>query len=61
MGEVRFFGDIQQEPTSVASMVAKLAKRGVTLHFCYEAGPTGYELYRQIIGLGHRAKWSHHR
>ena len=35
-GEVRFFGDISAERASVASMVAKLAKRGVTLHFCYE-------------------------
>lgn len=52
-GEVRFFGDISAEPTSVASMVAKLAKRGAELHFCYEAGPTGYDLYRQIIALGH--------
>ncbi|HVI05385.1 MAG TPA: IS110 family transposase [Sphingomicrobium sp.] len=52
-GEVRFFGDISAEPASVASMVAKLAKRGTRLHFCYEAGPTGYDLYRQIIGLGH--------
>jgi transposase len=23
------------------------------LHFCYEAGPTGYGLYRQILALGH--------
>lgn len=52
-GEVRFFGDIASDPHSVSSMVAKLAKRGATLHFCYEAGPTGYDLYRQIIGLGH--------
>jgi transposase len=37
----------------VAAMVAKLAKRGAKLHFCYEAGPTGYELYRQILELGH--------
>jgi transposase len=55
-GEVRFFGDISSEPASVSSMVAKLAKRGATLHFCYEAGPTGYELYRQIIGLGHHCE-----
>jgi transposase len=34
-------------------MVAKLAKGGAKLHFCYEAGPTGYDLHRQIIGLGH--------
>ena len=52
-GEVRFFGDISAEPASVAAMVAKLAKRGAKLHFCYEAGPTGYELYRQILDLGH--------
>ena len=55
-GVVRFFGDISAEPTSVASMVAKLAKRGATLHFCYEAGPTGYDLYRQIMGLGHQCQ-----
>lgn len=52
-GEVRFFGDISSDPHSASSMVTKLAKKGATLHFCYEAGPTGYDLYRQIIGLGH--------
>lgn len=52
-GEVRFLGDIGSDRGSVASMVAKLAKRGGRLHFCYEAGPTGYDLYRQILGLGH--------
>jgi transposase len=52
-GEVRFFGDISSEPASVTSMVNRLSKRGGKLHFCYEAGPTGYGLYRQIIELGH--------
>ncbi|WP_131821070.1 transposase, partial [Ensifer sp. LCM 4579] len=52
-GELRFFGDISSEPASVASMVNKLSKRGAKLHFCYEAGPTGYGLYRQIVELGH--------
>ena len=52
-GEVRFFGDISAEPASVGKMVKKLAKQGARLHFCYEAGPTGYDLHRQIIGLGH--------
>jgi transposase len=55
-GEVRFFGDISSEPASVASMVAKLAKRSANLHFCYEAGPTGYELYRQLLELGHHCE-----
>lgn len=52
-GEVRFLGDISSEPAAVASMVNKLSKRGAKLHFCYEAGPTGYGLYRQILELGH--------
>jgi len=34
-------------------MVAKLAKGGAKHHLCYEAGPTGDDLHRQIIGLGH--------
>ena len=32
----------------------KLEKKHSGLHFCYEAGPTGYGLYRQIVTLGHR-------
>ena len=52
-GEVRFLGDIPSDPASVSSLVHKLAKRGAKLHFCYEAGPTGYELYRQLTAMGH--------
>jgi transposase len=52
-GEVRFYGDISAAPDVVAGMIKKLAKPGVQLHFCYEAGPTGYELYRQISHAGH--------
>lgn len=49
-GEVRFFGDNSSEP---ASMVNTLSRRGAKVHFCYEAGPTGYCLYRQIVEPGH--------
>ncbi|VTZ51296.1 Scaffold37, whole genome shotgun sequence (fragment) [Methylocella tundrae] len=52
-GEIRFFGDIDASPASIAAFATKLAKRGARLHFCYEAGPAGYDLYRQIIALGH--------
>ena len=52
-GEVRFLGDIPSDPASVSSIVQRLAKRGAKLHFCYEAGPTGYELYRQLTEMGH--------
>lgn len=53
-GEVRFFGEIDADAESVRRMVAKLAKRHAALHFCYEAGPTGYGLHRQLTKLGHQ-------
>jgi len=52
-GEVRYFGEIGADPESVRRLVAKLEKRHGRLHFCYEAGPTGYGLYRQLTKLGH--------
>lgn len=52
-GEVRFYGDISSSPGAVEVLIRKLAKAEVKLHVCYEAGPTGYELYRQILALGH--------
>jgi len=52
-GEVRFLGEIASSPARVERLVGKLASRYDKLHFCYEAGPTGYGLYRQIRELGH--------
>lgn len=51
-GEVRFLGEIDNTPEAVAKLVRKLTDRYETVQFCYEAGPTGYGLYRQILGLG---------
>ena len=50
--EVRFFGEIENTPAATANLVRKLAAKYERLVFCYEAGPTGYGLYRQITGLG---------
>ena len=52
-GEVRFWGRIPNQPEAVRKLVAKLAAKHPVLSFCYEAGPCGYGLYRQILGLGH--------
>lgn len=52
-GAVRFLGDVASSPARVERLVRKLAERHDKLHFCYEAGPTGYGLYRQIRELGH--------
>ena len=53
-GEVRYIGEIGADVESVRRLVGKLEKRHGRLHFCYEAGPTGYGLYRQLTTLGHR-------
>lgn len=52
-GEVRFYGTIASKPEAVAKLVETLSARHARLVFAYEAGPTGYGLYRQIAKLGH--------
>ena len=52
-GEIRYLGEYDTTPDAVAKLVRRLADRYEVLHFCYEAGPTGYGLYRQILALGH--------
>ena len=52
-GEVRFLGEIENTEAATAKLVRKLAAKYRRLTFCYEAGPTGYGLYRQIKSLGH--------
>src|ERR1700755_3688931 len=51
-GEVRFLGEIENTPAATAKLVRKLAAKYERLTFCYEAGPTGYGLHRQIKDLG---------
>jgi len=51
--EVRFLGEVANTPAAVEGLIRKLAGRYGKLHICYEAGPTGYRLYRQIEALGH--------
>ncbi len=47
--------EIANKPRAVAKLVGRLAQEfnGAVLLFCYEAGPCGYGLYRQLLGLGH--------
>jgi transposase len=53
LGDVRFMGDIDSSPDSVRRLIEKLSRKYAKLSFCYEAGPTGYGLHRQITDLGH--------
>ena len=52
-GAPRYYGEIPNRPESVARLVKKLSEDGELMSFCYEAGPCGYGLYRQITSLGH--------
>lgn len=50
-GEVRDLGIIANRPEAVRKLVAKLGPVE-KVRACYEAGPTGYELYWQLVKLG---------
>jgi transposase len=50
-GEVRSLGTIPNDAEAVARLVRKQGNRQ-DLSFCYEAGPTGYVLYWQLVKLG---------
>jgi transposase len=52
-GEVRYLGEIDATEAATRKLVAKLAAKYDRLTFCYEAGPTGYGLYRLIRSLSH--------
>ncbi len=52
-GQAGFFGTIANEPQVVRKLAKWLSRGGRVLRFCYEAGPCGYGLYRQLTGLGH--------
>ena len=52
-GRLEYVGEIDNTDAATRKLVGRLAARHCKLTFCYEAGPTGYGLYRLIKGLGH--------
>src|ERR1700686_2688286 len=52
-GDVLYLGEIDTTEAATRKLVTKLAAKYRRLTFCYEAGPTGYGLYRLIRKLGH--------
>jgi len=55
-GEVREYGKIANTATAMERLARKLAANGSELKFCYEAGPCGYGIQRQLSGLGHQCE-----
>jgi len=52
-GEVREYGRIANTPAALQRLVRKLGQQGAKLRFCYEAGPCGYGIQRQLSANGH--------
>ena len=52
-GEVRDYGRIANTAAALDRLVRKLGGTCVKLRFCYEAGPCGYGIQRQLSASGH--------
>jgi transposase len=51
--EVREYGQISHTPAALRRLLSKLSQPGLVLRFCYEAGPCGYGIHRQLCAAGH--------
>jgi transposase len=51
--EVRAIGTFANNADQISKLAERLGNGGRRLHFCYEAGPCGYGLHRQLTDLGH--------
>jgi transposase len=52
-GEVRVYGEIANRPNALKKLACKLVRADHDLHFCYEAGPCGYGIQRQLTDAGY--------
>src|SRR5271163_4117680 len=51
--DVREYGKVANTATALNALAAKLSRAGSELRFCYEAGPCGYGIQRQLTLAGH--------
>ena len=51
--DVRKYGKIANTAMALNALAAKLSRAGSELRFCYEAGPCGYGIQRQLTLAGH--------
>lgn len=52
-GEVYTHGQISNTPAALTRLSSKLSQNGTVLRFCYEAGPCGYGIQRQLAAAEH--------
>ena len=53
-GKVRHYGQIQNRIDAIDKLVARLKREASSLKFVYEAGPTGFGLYRHLTRKQHQ-------
>jgi len=53
-GEPEYRGEIAHTPKALGKLVERLSQEsgGEVMLWCYEAGPCGYGVYRQLLGMG---------
>ena len=51
-GEVREYGKVPNTAGALKALAVKLAPGRRELRFCYEAGPCGYGIHRQLTAAG---------
>jgi transposase len=51
-GELRHLGSISSDLHALERLITKLRADGSILHVAYEAGPTGFGIYRHLITMG---------
>jgi transposase len=60
-GRVRHYGKIDGTLSALDKVVRKLVSKGNRLHFVYEAGPCGYQIYRHLTAKDWIVMSWHHR
>jgi transposase len=55
-GEPSYYGEIPNTGDAIRRLVNKVSSNGEKISFCYEAGPCGYGVYRQLIDLGQQCE-----
>ena len=49
-------GEMKNQRKSLLRLIRSLSPHGEVVSFCYEAGPCGYGVYREIIETGHHCE-----
>jgi len=53
-GTPRYYGEIANTAEAITKLVKKVVPSRSKAVFCFEAGPCGYGVYRQIMDMGYR-------